>query len=893
MRTNVLACLPLSALCALLPAADAFAAVPVEAKLEAYLPTDVTYDPAIPKPAETLGWDVGTWHVRHDQLARYLELLDQTSQRITFETIGHTHEQRPLINLVISSPANLERLSAIRDEHAKLSDGRGHELDLAKMPAVVYLGHSIHGNESSGANAAMLTAYYLAAAQGPKIEAMLANTVILLDPALNPDGLARFAQWANQHRGRVPNADPMHREHVEPWPNGRTNHYFFDLNRDWLPAVHPESQARLRQFHTWRPNVLTDFHEMGSDGTYFFQPGIPSRQNPLTPAKNLELTRLIAKFHAQALDRIGSLYYTEESFDDFYYGKGSTYPDIQGAVGILFEQASSRGHVQETAGGLLSFPFTIRNQFTTALSTLEAVAALRTSLLDEQRNFYRDALAEAGRDPMQALVFGDAGDPTRAFLLAQLLRRHRIEVRPLQEAVEVDGVSYKPGAAYVVPYRQAQYRLIRAIFEQRTQFADEAFYDVSAWSLHLAYGVQKGELGVKAWRPSLAGEPLGNADRLTVPGGRFEADPQAIAYAFGWERYFAPRAVQRLQRRGVVLRAGKQSFGTTVEPARAMGRGTILVPMAGQSLSRADLEALLADIAKTEGLVIEPVATGLTAAGIDLGSPEMRPLRAPRAALLVGAPFDPYQAGEVWHLLDHRFGMDLSLLQKYDVSRGAADLGRYTHLIVVSGSGELMNKAESELVARWVRAGGVLLTVGSSASWADRSILRPPAEPAAGAPARTEAKDEKAEEPPRRQPYGDYEQEHARTLIAGAIFETDLDLTHPLAFGYTRPKLAVFRDNETFLKAPPEAFATVAAYEAKPLMAGYIAEKNLDKLAGTPAVVAERLGRGAVLRYVDNPNFRGFWNGGTKLFLNGLYFGGLIDPTRLREEAQDAHEAEH
>ena len=337
-----------------------------------YLPTGITYDTSVPTPRSVLGFVVGEWHVRHDQLATYMRVVAETSDRVKIEVTGRTHEQRPLLMLTISSAENLARLEEIRQAHLVLSDPAAPAPDTSDMPVVINLGYSVHGNEASGSNAALLVAYYLAAATGGEIERLLDNAIILLDPSLNPDGLARFAQWANMHRGRVLMADPNHREHREGWPNGRTNHYWFDLNRDWLLAQHPESHARLEQFHRWRPNVLIDVHEMGSSSTYFFQPGVPNRKNPLTPETNVRLTEEIAGFHAEALDSLGSLYYSEETFDDFYYGKGSTYPDAHGSVGILFEQASIRGHLRSTSDGDLSFPFAIRNQLTTTLSTLSA-----------------------------------------------------------------------------------------------------------------------------------------------------------------------------------------------------------------------------------------------------------------------------------------------------------------------------------------------------------------------------------------------------------------------------------------------------------------------------------------------------------------------------------------
>jgi hypothetical protein len=409
--------------------------------LSYYLPDSVTYNPAIPTPKSIIGHEVGEWHVTHDKLVQYMYALDQASDRITLEVIGQSHEVRPMILLTITSPANHKNIETIRTQHLKLVDpSSSGSLDLKNMPAVFYMGHSIHGNEPSGSNAALLTAYFLAAAQGKKIEEYLNNTIILLDPSFNPDGLQRFSSWVNSRKSNVISTDPADMEHNEAWPGGRTNHYWFDLNRDWLVVQQPESQGRVKKFHAWKPNVLTDHHEMGTNATFFFQPGVPARVHPLTPDRNQELTRKIGTYHAKALDDIGSLYYTQEGYDDFYYGKGSTFPDAQGAIGILFEQASSRGHAQESVNGVLRFPFTIRNQFTTALSTLTAVNAMRVDLLTYQRDFFKTAVSNAAKDPIKTVAFG-SNDPVRATMLAEVIARHSIDVQKLSNQ-SINGKRY-------------------------------------------------------------------------------------------------------------------------------------------------------------------------------------------------------------------------------------------------------------------------------------------------------------------------------------------------------------------------------------------------------------------------------------------------------------------
>ncbi|MFT6935978.1 MAG: hypothetical protein ACJA1N_000272, partial [Saprospiraceae bacterium] len=393
-------------------------------ELNYYLPQGITYDESIPTPEEFLGFQIGEWHLTHDQLVFYLKALAAASDRITLEEYARSYEDKPLILLTITSPKNHQNIDAIKAEHAKIANpNESKKLDISKMPTVLYQGYTIHGNEPSGSNAAPLYAYYLAAGEGAEFEEMLENVVVLLDPCYNPDGMHRFSTWVNSHKSLSVNrsTDDKGREYNEAWPQGRTNHYWFDLNRDWLPLQHPESQGRVKKFHEWKPNILTDHHEMGGHSTFFFQPGIPSRTFPLTPQMNQDLTAEIGNYHAKSLNGIGSMYYSKESFDDFYIGKGSTYPDVNGCVGILFEQGSSRGHLKMTKNGVLSFPFTIRNQLTTSISTFQAGYEMREKLLTFQRGFYENALKEAEKDKTKAYVFGDEFDAARVAHFVELL----------------------------------------------------------------------------------------------------------------------------------------------------------------------------------------------------------------------------------------------------------------------------------------------------------------------------------------------------------------------------------------------------------------------------------------------------------------------------------------
>src|SRR5687767_6347004 len=582
--------------------------------LKYYLPDSVTYNPAIPKPKDIIYHEVGEWHITHDRLVNYMKVIAAAApERVKLETMGFTYEKRPQVLLIITSPKNQQRLEEIRQQHIQLTDPvKSASLNIDNMPIVVWIGHSIHGNEPSGANASLLSAYYLAAAQGKQIDELLDNVVILFDPSFNPDGLQRFSTWANQHKSKNLVSDPNSREFNEVWPGGRFNHYWFDLNRDWLPAVHIESQNRLKWFHLWKPNILTDHHEQGSNATFFFQPGVPSRVNPLTPDKNQELTAKLGKFHAAFLDRIGSLYFTKENYDDFYYGKGSTYPDIQGCIGILFEQASSRGHAQQTNNGLLTFPFTIKNQFITTLSTLEGAKVLRKEFLSFQREFYKNAMAEANTYPIKAYVFGDKNDKAKTFEFATMLKRHQIEINELPDGW--NDRDFEKGSAFIVSLHQPQHSLIRGIFDKTLQYKDSLFYDITAWTMPLAFGLSSKEITTNA----TAGARV---ESLSVLKGEIIGKSSNYAYLLEWDELYAPAAVNEMLSAGLVVKVATNGFEMNAGGAlKKFDYGTILIPVKLQKDDAATVAAKLNALAEKYRLKIYALTTGNVNSGSDLGS---------------------------------------------------------------------------------------------------------------------------------------------------------------------------------------------------------------------------------------------------------------------------------
>ena len=808
--------------------------------LNYYLPKDVTYNKNIPTPKSVIGHEVGEWHVTHDKLVEYMKTLAKASDRISIENRGTTFEGRPLLLLTITSPKNHQNLESIRAKHIEATNSS--TVDVSKNPIVVYQGFSIHGNEASGSNASLAAAYYLAAANGNKIDDLLNNTIILFDPSFNPDGLQRFAYWANTNKANTINPDPNDREYHEVWPGGRTNHYWFDMNRDWLPVQLPESRARIESFHKWLPNILTDHHEMGSNSSFFFQPGIPSRTNPLTPQMNQDLTKEIATYHAKSFDKIGSLYYSEESFDDFYYGKGSTFPDINGSIGILFEQGSSRGHAQETVNGILTFPFTIRNQFTAALSTLEAARNMRIKILKYQQDFYKESRNTGSK---KALVFGDEKDAAKSFHLAEVLKRHKITIHDVKSDFTQNGKKFKKGYSYVVPMNQKNQRLVKAMFDVRKKFADSLFYDVSAWTFNHSFGVDL----VENVSLSKAGNQILD---LKMNAGKVSVKSD-YGYLMPWNEYYTPKALHAILEKGLRAKVSMKNFknGET-----SYDYGTIFIPVQNQKLNATALYAFLEEVARESHLQINGVTTGLNE-GIDLGSNNFRALKQPKIAMLVGNGITSYDAGEIWHLLDTRFHMKVSKLDMSYLQR--VDLSRYNVLIVPNSS--KMDKGIVEKLKVWVRNGGTLIGYRNAARWLSKEKF-----------ISLDFKKRK-NDTINGISFEDKSLQSGAQVIGGAIFEAKIDRSHPINFGYKNDKIALFRNTTLFIKPDNKSYNNPIQYSSNPLLSGYISKENATLIQNTVPFKAQRMGKGRVLVFTDNTNFRAFWYGTNKLFMNAIFFG--------------------
>lgn len=839
-----------------------FASFTLHAQGSYFYSDTVQFDPAVPSPEEFLGYPIGSHHTRHDKIVSYMQKLAEVSDRAKIQKIGSTYEHRDLVVLTITSPENHQNLESIRQEHLKLVDPAQKVTSLNNMPVVVLLGYNVHGNEPSSSEAAMLTAYYYVAAQSEKVDKALQNAVIMIDPVFNPDGRDRHSNWVNMHKADPLVADPIDREHNEVWPGGRTNHYWYDLNRDWLPLAHVESQARIKFYHKWYPNVVTDFHEMGTNSTYFFEPTKPfGSENIVVPRDNYEkLNNTFARYFHEALDNIGSLYFTKEIFDNSYPGYGSTYPDIHGGLGLVFEQASSRGHLQESRMGEVAFPFTIRNHFTSSMATVKAAVNERQMLLGHMQEYFNSAVKEAKANTIKGYVFGDPEDEGRNKAFVDLLLQHKINTYSLDENITVENHTFKKGESFFVPTDQPQYRMVRTMFEKVTEFYDSVFYDASAWTSALAYGIPYEEYRGKALPKMTKVDTSQLNNEVSYP------EKTNYAYIIDWADYRAVKALNYLLKHDLYVNAAFKPFQINSDQGlQDYSQGSLVIPVRRQKIDADKLYEYIKEAADLSGVKIQSVTSGFSSKGIDLGSNNFRTVEKPKIIMPVGEGFSSYEAGEVWHLLDIKVNIPVTKVDITDFNR--INWSDYNTMVVVSTYENVFNEQQLEVIKNWVKAGNTLITIRGGTNWAVQNKLTS---------AKMIEEEENEQEKVDRIDFETASDYRGANMIGGSMYLTDVDITHPLGFGYSHRELPVYRNHSYMVASSENPFNTVVQYQDNPLLSGYIHSDNLKKLPGTASLLVESLGSGRVIMFVDNPNFRGMWYGTNRLFFNALFFGGMV-----------------
>ncbi|MBL8768317.1 MAG: hypothetical protein JNL94_13160 [Planctomycetes bacterium] len=846
-------------------------------------PQPFTFRPAsrylseVPTPAALLGYELGARFTPHEALLRAVDAIDAASDRVEVRRYGTTGAGRPLVLATVSSPANLARLSDVRDGMRRLADPRARkspaERDalLASLPVVVWLSFNVHGNEPSPSESALATLWHYAAAADDATTALLDRTVIVLDPCLNPDGRERYVRWLQSVMGPVPNPDPHAEEHSEPWPGGRFNHNLFDLNRDWAFLTQPETQARVRAYRELLPQVHVDFHEMYPDSSYFFFPAAA----PI----NSNLPRHIARWgsvfgtsNAAAFDRHAWPYYTGEDFDLFYPGYGDAWPSFNGAIGMTYEQA---GHspagvvIRREDGELLTLHDRTAHHFTAALATVATAAEHRDELLADFARFFEDAIWEGENGPERAFVLVPGRDRDRCDELVDLLIRQGIEVHQATAPFEakrahayapdvVDDRRF-PAGAFVVSLAQPMKHLARTLLEPRSPVREPFFYDVSAWSLPLLFDVEA------YWTEQpVTAELIPAADRAPRSGG-VDGGVASVAYLVHWDSFRSPRVLDRLLRGGVRVSTATRAFTMRGED---FAPGTLLVPVAGNAQ---DVHTRVVACAEELGVRMVAVSSSLTEKGPDLGAESFRPVAVPSIGVVTGSGTSPSSVGPIRFLFESKLGVRCSMLPLDDLA--GIDLTDYSVLVVPDGFdyGRKLADGGFDALRQYVERGGSIVGIANGAfaltkergGFVDVRTRDDEQAPPAEAKDREWLPSKAVAERMRQQ------------QVPGTLFSVRLDPDHPLAFGDDDASLAVLMEGATAFTLKGQG-SRLGVFGPDSLLSGFASSENVAKLNGKAYLADVRIGRGHVILFANDPNFRGFARGQTGLFLNAVYRFGAV-----------------
>ncbi len=839
---------------------------------------DLPYNDAIPTPAEHLGYELGEEFTLYAHVVDYFETLAAASDRIAISTYGETYEGRPLLQLVVTTPENHTNMATIQQQNQRLADPTSLSADereqlIAEQPVFTSFSYNIHGNEASTTEAAMQVAYRLAAATDAETEQILRTSVVIMYPTINPDGRDRYVYWYKSARRSVVATEPDDLDHDAPWPNGRTNHYLFDLNRDWVWGVHPEMEGLIDAYQQWLPHVHVDYHEQGYNDNYFTMPGTTPR-NQLLPESYVALADTFGTANTRAFDRNQITYATRESFDFFYPSYGSSYPSVMGGIGMLTEQGGiGAGRAVETTDGyVLRLRQRVFDHYTTSIATIRASARNRTTLL----NYFVDSHSQSTNTvDTQAYLLPDDSGHGYLYDVLTMLRRHNIEVERATEAFRAeDAMDYRTGnraterfeaGTYLVRADQPRHLFVNTILQRQMAIEDSVMYDMSVWSAPIAYNL---EAYSTTEMPSVNTEPVDEAPAV----GTGVVNPSArYAYAIDWSQRHAPEALAALWNAGYRVRSVTDTFRAG---GRDFSRGSLVVLLGRNLDKQSDAPDDMRRIAEEAQVEIIGLNSGNTPAGIDLASDDSRPIDPPEVALLVDEPFSTYTTGQIWYLFDEETEFPITRIRTSSLGQsssstygryGVADLNEYDVLVLPGGArASAFDSTSIAAIRDWVRSGGTLVATEGSATFFTK-----------GASGLTDV--EAATVPPDTNETAYYTPYAARVdsagldRIPGTAFTGVMDATHPLAFGVGERMYSLKLGTDALEPGP--RLQTVGHYPQDPadvLVSGYASQANIRHLAGKAFAGVQPMGRGNVVFLVDNPHYRMFWRGPSRLMQNAV-----------------------
>ncbi|NJL15347.1 MAG: zinc carboxypeptidase [Microscillaceae bacterium] len=806
----------------------------------------------IPSPEEFLGYPYGSRFTFHHRMVDYFEEVAKNSPFVKLQYYGQTTEGRPLLVAYVSSPENLAQLDNIRQNHLQRA-GFLKDAPSAPSRAVVWLNFNIHGNESASTTAVMPVLYSLATQSRPEIAEWLRETVVILDPCVNPDGYDRYVNWYQQQLGSQPDPDPSAREHREPWPGGRFNHYLFDLNRDWAWQTQHENQQRIALYRQWMPHVHVDFHEMGYLDPYFFGPSAKPIHQDVT-AWQREFQRLTAQNHQRYFDKEGWLYFGQEVYDLFYPSYGDTYPMFNGAVGFTYEQGGSgRAGVKiaRPSGDTLTLYDRYLHHYTTALSTVEIAHLHREKLIREFERYFQENRTRAF-GPYQTFVVKGQQNPERLARLKALLDRQQIVYgAPKLTGKPLNGYDFfrrskqsftLEAEDLLISCLQNQGRLVKVLFEPDSYLEDSLTYDLTAWALPYAYQLESYALTEKLEMQELA---RATAQKTPAPAGNI--------YLLRWQGLGSAALLGEWLTAGGKAKVADEPFALEGQNYAA---GTILLLPEFQSSPQAEQ---LRQLAQKHQQDLHPVLGTQMSQGKDFGSSVYRFLKNPRVALVMGDGVSPTDAGSTWFLLEQELKIPLTRLEITQLRK--IDLSHYDWLCLPSGD----YADYRSILEEYLNNGGKIVALDDALdSFADAKPFKLK---------KVEVKEEKATPTKGEQlrKYQDRQRQNLTEDLAGAIYRVRLDASHPLAFGMGDAFFTI-KNNRAQYAFLPERNWTVGFYPAKAHVTGYVGGLLKNKFDQTLAIGVENVGQGKIVYFSDSPFFRNFWESGKLFMANLIYF---------------------
>ncbi len=874
-------------------------ALPVTGQTDSEFWPGAQYDPSIPTVQEVLGHGPGEKIFSHAELMTYLGALAEAQpNRVRVFEYARSWEGRKLVYAVIGSEENIGRMDEIKIAMQRLADPRATtEADARQIidstPAITWLAYGIHGNEVSSPNAGLLTAYHLLAARGDEVvDSVLADSIVIIDPTQNPDGRDRFVHNFTISRGPDPDAHPLAAEHNEPWPGGRTNHYYFDLNRDFVALSQPETRGRVKVLQEWFPQVYVDLHEMNSNSTYYFEPA-PAPSNPHVTGTQLANVEIYAKNNARWFDQFGFPYFTREVYGGVYPGYASSWPLFQGTLGMTYEQGSPRGLVmRRTDGTDLRFRDAVRHHFVASISSAETTARHRLKVLTDFYDYRRSAIEEGRTGNIRTYILPNAGDPSTVAKMAGILVEHGIEVGRAKSAFKGCGRNY-PAGSYTVSLAQPTKRLIRTLLEpnvvveedfieeqerRRSKKLGHEFYDITAWSLPLMFGVE-----------SIAcSEPVDGDFEVVgpsrIPPGSLSGGNASLAYLVPWGTAASGRFLAAALREDLWVLSSDKAFAVG---GKKYPSGSLIIRV---DQNPADLHQRLERLVTQTGAHAEATDTGWVEEGISFGSPNVLHVRRPRVALAWDRPTRSTSAGSTRFVLERQFGYPVTPIRTSRLA--GADIGSFDVLILPEGSyASFFGENAVEKLKNWVRAGGTLIGLGGALEFlTDEKVGLLAVSREDKAPAKdTEKGSTKADAEKAKSTILATEADYLEAIkpsseppdrVPGVVAKASLDQDHWMAAGMEGTVNAMVRGRNIYSPITMDKGVNAAVFLGPDelLASGYLWEENRKQLAYKPLVIVQEHGRGLVVGFTADPNYRAFMDGTNVLFLNAVFRG----PARAR-----------